>query len=127
MGRVRVTVSLGDVLDLEADVIIVPTGHPAASDPRVHVVDAPRYRLTSREYELATAYRRALEIADRRQAFTLGLPTMLSDGPWPLDDVLRISLGVFESTPSSVRHIKVATPTAAGVERWAEAIARSTF
>lgn len=124
VARASVKVILGDVLDLVVDLVVVPPGHPAAGSPGVVTVDAPRYRAANQDYLIAGAYRRALEEATRVNAGALGLTTSLSRGPWPLDSVTRVAMSVIASTPSSVRRVEIATPTAAGVEIWAEAIAR---
>lgn len=122
----RIQVVLGDVMDLPVDLVVVARGHAASDQPGVAVVDAPRWRRDVKEHELAAVYRRALALASERGARSLGLPTSLSTGPWPIDDLTRIALNVISSTPSSVRRVMIAVPTPAALERWAEAIVRES-
>lgn len=102
---------------------------PARSDgdvgPSVARIAAPRWRPPSGpDHLLAQAYRHAIEVANERQARSLVLPGALVLGSWPMEDVTRVAMTVLMSTPSSVREVTIAVPTAAMLEIWAEALVR---
>jgi O-acetyl-ADP-ribose deacetylase (regulator of RNase III) len=118
-------VTLGAPEDQRADLAVVAGRREEQVSPFVVRVQAPRYRPPNGpDRALAEAYRRAIALADEREASSLALPGTLAIGPWPVADVTRIAMTVLLSTPSSVREVIIAAPTAAMVEVWAEALAR---
>lgn len=118
-------VVLGAPDDQPGDLLIKPGRREQEVGPSVAVVAAPRWKPPSGpELALAQAYRRAIAVANERQARSLVLPPALVLGWWPMDDVTRVAMTVLMSTPSTVREVTIAAPTAAALEVWAEALAR---
>lgn len=117
--------ALGRPDDFAADLVILPGRRDDEPAPSVVVLKAPRFKPPSGpELALATAYRRAIDVATQRNARSIVLPAALVLGSWPLADVTRVAMTVIMSTPSSVRQVTIAAGTPAMLERWAEAIAR---
>lgn len=88
-------------------------------------IKAPKWTPPSGpERPLAEVYRRVVRVATERRARSLAIPSALVLGSWPMEEVTRVALTVFMSTPSSLRDVIVAVPTPAMLEVWAEALAR---
>jgi hypothetical protein len=116
---------LGAIDDQPGDLMIKPGRRDDEVGPSVAVVAAPRWKPPSGpDLPLAQAYRRAIEVANERKARSLVLPPALVLGWWPMEDVTRVAMTVLMSTPSTVREVTIAAPTAAVLEIWAEALAR---
>lgn len=125
MHRPRVRVVLGRPQHQAGDLVIVPGRRDKDAQHSVVVIAAPKWRPPSGpDHALAQAYRRAIQVANERQARSLVIPGALVLGSWPMEDVTRIAMTVLMSTPSSVREVTVAVPTAAMLEIWAEALVR---
>lgn len=118
-------VAIGDPRDQHADLAILPGRRNSDVDPFTVMVKAPRWRPPNGpDRALAETYRQAVQLATERQATSLALPSSLALGVWPMEDVTRIAMTVLMSTPSTVREVTIAVPTAAMLEVWAEALAR---
>lgn len=118
-------VTLGDPHDQPVDLVILPGRHERADDGRVVTVKAPHWKPPSGpERALAEVYRHAVEVATQRDARSVAVPGALVLGSWPVEEVTRVAMTVFMSTPSTVRDVIVAVPTPAMLELWAEALAR---
>lgn len=116
---------LGPADDQPADLLIKPGRRDDDLGPSVAVVAAPKWKPPNGpDLPLAQAYRRAVEVANERQARSLVLPAALVRGWWPMDDVTRVAMTVLMSTPSTVHEVTIAVQTAATLEVWAEALAR---
>lgn len=91
----------------------------------VHV-NVPGYRFsTDNAYLLSRAYRSVLAAADDVLATSVAMPALgTSVTYWPLDDAARIGVGTLRATPTAVRTLTLLLPSAAGVEPFAEALAR---
>lgn len=117
-------VVLGDPRDQPVDLVILP-GRRDVDDIGLVTLKAPKWAPPSGpELALAQVYRRAVQTASEREARSVALPSALVIGSWPLDDVTRVAMTVFMSTPSTVRNVIVAVQTPAMLEKWAEALAR---
>lgn len=118
-------VVLGTLDDQPGDLLIKPGRREADVGPSIAIVAAPRWKAPSGpDLALAQTYRRAVEVANARQARSLVLPGSLVLGSWPMEDVTRVAMTVLMSTPSTVRDVTIVVSTAAMLEIWAEALAR---
>lgn len=91
----------------------------------IHVLVPAYSQHEDRDHLLSRAYRAVLAAADEVGARRLVMPPLGTTGPyWPLDDVARLTVGTLRTTPTAVREVVLALPTAAALERFAEAIAR---
>ncbi len=118
-------VTIGDPRDQPVDLVILPARRERVVDERVVTVKAPHWRPPSGpELALAEVYRHAVDVASKHGARSVAIPGALVLGSWPMTDVTRVAMTVLMSTPSTVREVIVAVPTAAALELWAEALAR---
>lgn len=121
----HVRVTIGDPRDQPVDLVILPGRRERDVSEHVVMLKAPHWRPPSGpELALAEVYRHAVDVASRRGARSVAMPAALVIGSWPMEDVTRVAMTVLMSTPSTVRDVLVAAPTAAALELWAEALAR---
>lgn len=124
MRRPHVHVVLGDPRRQPGELVVLAGRHDDEPDLRTVVLAGPRWRPSGNLNALAEVYRRAVEVTNERSARSLVLPGSLTVGPWPVDEVTRVALTVIMGTPTTAREITIAVPTAAMLEKWAEALIR---
>lgn len=74
---------------------------------------------------LAAAYRDTLAAADELGARTIALPALGTTPPyWPLQDATRVCLTTLFGTRTAVREVRLVLSSPAGLELFAEALAR---
>jgi O-acetyl-ADP-ribose deacetylase len=91
----------------------------------LHVVVPPfDLRLTT-DHALRQAYRAVLEAADTLGAGTLAMPPLgTTQTYWPLETAVRAAVGVLPNALTKVRDVRLVLRTPAGIEPFAEALAR---
>jgi O-acetyl-ADP-ribose deacetylase (regulator of RNase III) len=105
---------------------VVATGAGSLGAPWLLHVAVPAYDVhEDRTYLLSRAYREVLAAADGLAAATVVMPALGATPPyWPLAAAATLGAVTLHSTPTSVREVLLLVPTAAGLEPFAEALAR---
>ena len=79
----------------------------------------------SNEHLLRLAYRSVLAAADAVGAETVAMRPLGTTEPyWPLETAIRAATGVLPNTPTGACEVRLVLKTAAGLEPFAEALAR---
>ena len=89
-------------------------------------VRCPRFAIgTDRSWLLSRSYRSVLEAADDVLAATVAMPALGTTAVyWPLEEAARIGVLSLRGSVSRVRDVTLLLPSAAGLEPFAEALAR---
>ena len=89
-------------------------------------IRCPRYGTsTDRSWLLSKAYRSVLDAADDVLAATVAMPALGTTAVyWPLEEAARIGVLSLHGSISRVREVTLLLPNPAGLEPFAEALAR---